>query len=128
MLGAFVAYRSDQSRTSFSRQRKYGKEVGLLEIDMELTVNRRAGGLNIRDIEKVTIGAARISHAHCLAHDRVHAIAPGNVGCLADLFPAVSSAQTRDDAAAFFRRARCKLAPIEFSFVISAKELDPSRT
>jgi hypothetical protein len=31
----------------------------------------------------------------------VRAIASGDVGCLACLFPAVGSAQTRDDAAAF---------------------------
>ncbi len=41
MLGAFVAYRADQSCTSFSRQRKYAKEVGLLEIDMQLPIDRR---------------------------------------------------------------------------------------
>src|SRR6516225_889205 len=97
MLGAFASHRADQPRTSCSGQRKYREEVGLLEIGMECW----AGGLDIRDIKQVLVGAARISRAHCLAHDRVRAIASGDVGCLACFFPAVGPAQTRDDAAAF---------------------------
>src|SRR5262249_6109071 len=101
MLGAFASHGADQPRTSCSGQRKYREEVGLLEIGMEFAVDCWAGGLDIRDIEQVLVGAARISRAHCLAHDRVRAIASGDVGCLACFFPAVGPAQTRDDAAAF---------------------------
>jgi hypothetical protein len=77
-----------------------GKEVGLLEIGVEFAIKRRAGGLDIRDVKKVAIGAARISRTHCLAYDRVHAVAPGDVGRLACLFLSVSTTQTRDDMAA----------------------------
>src|SRR5262245_10533835 len=101
MLGAFASHRADQPRTALTGQRKYREEVGLIEIGMEFAVDRWAGGLHIRDIEQVLVGAARISRAHCLAHDRVRAVASSDVGCLAGLFPAVGSAQTRDDAAAF---------------------------
>src|SRR6516225_10245836 len=112
MLGAFASHRADQPRRSFSGQRKYSEEVSLLEIDMEFAVDRGAGGLNIRDIEQVLVGAARISRTHRLAHDRVRAIASGDIGCLACLFLAVRSAQTRGDAAAFITVAQEFGAPL----------------
>src|SRR5262249_58224275 len=63
MLGPFASHRADQTRASFSRQRKYREEVSLFEIGMEFAVDRWAGSLDIRDIEQVLVGAARISRA-----------------------------------------------------------------
>src|SRR5260370_20359898 len=80
---------------------------------MEFAVHRWAGGLDIRDIEQVLVGAARISRAHRLAHDRVRAVASGDVGGLACLFPAVGSAQTRAAAAAFLTVAEAVGLPLD---------------
>src|SRR5215469_2861896 len=113
MPGAFAPYRADQPRTSFSGQRKHREEVGLLEIDMEFAIERRAAGLDIRHVEQVLVGAARISRAHRLAHNRVRAVASSDVGCLACFFLAVGSAQTRDDAAAFITVAQEFGAPLD---------------
>src|SRR6516165_9090114 len=79
MLGAFASHRADQPRTSFSGERKYREEVGLFEIGMEFAVDRWAAGLDVRDIEQVLVGAAWISRAHRLAHDRMRAVAPSDV-------------------------------------------------
>src|SRR6516164_9909132 len=112
-LGAFASNRADQPRASFSGQRKYREEVGLFEIGMEFAVDRWAGSLNIRDIEQMLVGATRISRAHRLAHHRMRAVASGDVGCLACLFLAVGSAQTRNDAAAFITVAEEFGAPLD---------------
>src|SRR5262249_48150925 len=42
MLGAFVAYCSDQARASLSGQWKHTEEIGLLEINMEFAVKSGA--------------------------------------------------------------------------------------
>src|SRR6516225_258503 len=93
--------------------RKYREEVGPFEIGMEFAVDRWAGSLNIRDIEQMLVGATRISRAHRLAHHRMRAVASGDVGCLACLFLAVGSAQTRNDAAAFITVAEEFGAPLD---------------
>jgi hypothetical protein len=56
--------------------------------------------LDIRDIEELTVGATWKARAHRLAHDRVHAIASGDEGCLAYLFLG-GSAQPHDDVSIF---------------------------
>ena len=100
MLGAFVSNRSDQSRTSLSGQRKYGEEIGLLKVGMEFAIQCSAGGFDIRNVEEVAVGTACIPRAHRVPHDRVHAVAAGDVERLACLF-AVRSAQMCDDVTTF---------------------------
>jgi hypothetical protein len=65
-LGAFIAHRADQPRTSLSGQREYREKIGLLEVDMEFIVKCWAGGFDIPDVEKVAVGTAWISRAHRL--------------------------------------------------------------
>jgi hypothetical protein len=98
---SFVTYGADQPCTSVSSQRKYGEEISLFEINMEFTVHRGARGLDIRNIEKVTVGAAWKARAHPLAHHRVYAVASSDEGCLASLFLGARSAQTCDDVSIF---------------------------
>ena len=40
VIGAFVAHRPDQAGASLAGERKHGEEVGLVEIDMQLAVDR----------------------------------------------------------------------------------------
>ena len=83
MLGAFVSHRPNQPRTAISGKGKYGKEIGLLKVNVEFPINCRASGLNIGDIEEMAISAPRKPGTHCLAYDRMHAVAPSDVVCFA---------------------------------------------
>ena len=67
-VGSLVAYRSDQARSSCSRQREDAKEVGLVEIDVQFAVYRRARGFDIGDVKDLPIGAAGETGADRLAH------------------------------------------------------------
>ena len=100
MFRAFVVNCADQARVRLQLT-EIRREIGLFEINMEFAVYREARGLDIRDIEEVTVGAAWESHAHRLAHHRAHAIASSDESCLASLFLGARSAQTRDDVSIF---------------------------
>ena len=51
VIGALVAHCPDQPGASRAGKGKHGKEVGLVEIGMQVAVDRRAGCLDIGDIE-----------------------------------------------------------------------------
>src|SRR5262245_49278982 len=63
-ISAVITHRADQPGASLPGERKHGKEISLFEVRMQLTIDCRAGRLDIRDIKKVTVGAARIPRAH----------------------------------------------------------------
>src|SRR5271169_559429 len=47
VVGALVSYGSDQTRSAFAGQREDGKEVGLVEVDVQLAVDRATGRLDV---------------------------------------------------------------------------------
>src|SRR5436853_3598439 len=102
MLGALVAHRADQPRAAGAGQWKYRQEISLLEVNVELAIDRGAARLDIRDVEQLTVGAARISGPHCLTHNRVDSIAPCDIICLAHFLAAVRSPQPRGNTIALF--------------------------
>jgi threonine dehydrogenase-like Zn-dependent dehydrogenase len=69
-VSAFVPYRPDQARLSQAGQREHAEKVGLVEIDMQFTIQGGTGCVDIRDIEDLPISAAGKSGADRLAHDR----------------------------------------------------------
>ena len=78
-----MSHGPNQPRTAIAGKGKYGKEIDLLKINVEFPINSRASGQNIRDIEEMAISAPRKPGAHCLAYDRMHAVAPSDVVCFA---------------------------------------------
>ena len=58
----------DQPCAANAGEGKDGQEVSLVQVNMQFAINRRAGGLDIGDIEDLTIGAARKPYAHRLTH------------------------------------------------------------
>src|SRR5262249_25465084 len=46
-IGAVVTHRPDQSRASLPGERKHGKEISFFEVDVQLTIDCRAGRLDI---------------------------------------------------------------------------------
>ena len=105
MIGALVPHRSDQTSAAFAGQRKDGKEVGFVEVDVQFAVDRGAGRLDVGDIEELAIGPAGKAGAEGLAHQRARAVAAGDVGCLAVLFLPVGSAEAGGDATALVGKA-----------------------
>ena len=99
MLGALVAHRADQPRTSLAGQREHREEVGLVEIDMQLAIDRRAFRLDVGDVEHLPIGPARKRRADRRTHHRAGAVAAGDVVSLAVFLLPVCIAQLGGDAA-----------------------------
>ena len=95
MVGALVPHRADQSRPPLSREREHGQEIGLFEIDVQLSIDRRAFGLNVGDIENLSIGAPGKACIDDPPHERAGAVAPRNIGCRTCLLGAAGSAKTR---------------------------------
>ncbi len=93
MRGAVAAHGPDQSRPALAFQRKHRQEVGLVQIDMQFAIKRRAGGVDVSDVEQLLVGAARESRPDALPNDRPRTIATGEIGALARLLLAVRSAQ-----------------------------------
>ena len=93
MVGPLVPHGSDQTSPAFAGQREDSKEVGFVEVDVQLAVDRRTGRLDIGDVEDLAIGSAGKAGAEALAHQRARAVAPGDVGCLAILFMPIGSAR-----------------------------------
>ena len=81
------------------------KEIGLVKVDVQFAVERRAGGFDIGDIKDLPIGAAGEARADRLAHDRPGAVAARDVVRLAGFFRAFRSAKTGNDAPALVRKA-----------------------
>ncbi len=84
MIGPLVPDGSDQARPALPGQGKDGQKIGLVEVDVQLAVERRAGGLDIGDVEDLSIGAAGKACPDRLAHERARAVAAGDVARLAD--------------------------------------------
>src|SRR5258708_4052048 len=70
---------------------------------MQFAVERRAGRINIGDIEDLPIGAARKACTDHLAHDRAGAVAAGDVERLAGFLPSLSPTKAGSHALAFVR-------------------------
>src|SRR5262249_18554963 len=95
----------DQAGSSLPSQRKHRQEIGLVEIDVELTVDRRASRLDIGDIEDLPIRTSREACADRVAHNRVGPITAGDVARLAGFLPAIWAAQAGNDPLALLREA-----------------------
>ena len=104
MVGALAAHRADQPGAALAGQREDGQEVGLVEIDVQLAVQRRAGRVDVGDVEHLPVGAARKAGADPLAHRRARAVAAGEIGGLAGAL-AVRPAQPGDDPIALVAEA-----------------------
>src|SRR2546421_1004826 len=65
---------------------------------MQLAIERSAGGLDVRDIEEMAVGAARKAGADCFPDSRTRAIAARDVACLTIALLAVRAAQPRQHA------------------------------
>jgi hypothetical protein len=48
-------HRADETGPTFVLERKYRQEVGLIQIDMDFSVDRRSRGLDVRDIKDMLI-------------------------------------------------------------------------
>ena len=51
MIGSLVAHGSDKARSTLPGKGKDRQEIGLVEIDVQFAIERRAGGFNIGNIE-----------------------------------------------------------------------------
>ncbi len=83
-IGAFVAHRPDQPRAAFSGQREDRNEIGLVEIDVQLAVERGSFGVDVGDVEELPVGAAGKAGADGLPHLRACAVAAGEIARLDD--------------------------------------------
>jgi hypothetical protein len=96
-IGAVVTHCPDQPGAPLPGERKQDEEISRFEIDVDLTVDCRAGCLDVSDIKEMMVGAPRKPGAHRLAHDRARAVTSGDVGCFATLFATVRPSQPRDN-------------------------------
>jgi hypothetical protein len=98
---ARIAHSADQSRPSFSGQGEHAEEVGFVEVDVQLTVERGSSCLNIGYIEQLPVGSTGKPRAKGLANQRARPVTTGEVGRLADFLVAITAPQLRDDAIGF---------------------------
>ena len=51
ILSGVILYRTYETRSADAGHGEYGQEIRVVEIDMQFTVDRRSGGLNVGDIK-----------------------------------------------------------------------------
>lgn len=102
MLGALIAHSADQPGMTFAGQREHCEKVRFIEVHVQFTVERRAAGLHVGDVENLLVGAAGESAVQSLAHNRPGAVATRDVAGLAGFLSAIGQAQLRADAVAGF--------------------------
>ena len=112
-VGALVAYRPDQACFSFSGQREDAEEIGLVEIDVQFAIQRRAGGFDVGDVEDLPIGAAGKPGADRPAHDRARAVTTGDVGRRTVMLLTVGSAQASHDTIFLIRETDQLGSPLD---------------
>ncbi|MNQ51970.1 hypothetical protein D3C85_659710 [compost metagenome] len=98
VVGALVAYGADQARAATACQREHGKEVRLVEVHVQFTVECRATALYVGDVENLLVGTAGKPGIQGLAHNRPGAVAPGQEAGLTDFLLAVGQMQRGRDA------------------------------
>jgi hypothetical protein len=96
-IGTIFTYCPDQPGAPLPGERKQDEEISRFEINVDITIECRAGCLDVSDIKEMIVGAARKPRANRLAHNRARAVASGNIGCFATLFATARPAQPRDD-------------------------------
>src|SRR6266478_860747 len=74
---------ADQPDPAFVLQGKDGGEVALVDRDVQLVVQQRAAGVDVRDVEEVLVRSAWEADAEALAHGGTCAIASGEISGLA---------------------------------------------
>src|SRR5579863_5359407 len=84
---------------------EHGEKIRLVEIDVQLAVDRRTRAVNVRDIKKLPVGSPGEAHTHGLAHQRTRTITAGDVACLANLVSGCWRAQVRGDSSTLVRVA-----------------------
>jgi hypothetical protein len=80
---ALVAHGTDQAGSPLPGQGEDRQDIGLVEIGVQLAIDRRAGRFDIGDIEELAIGASGKVRADRLARGRADAVTAGNVARLA---------------------------------------------
>ncbi|VVO38608.1 hypothetical protein PS718_05587 [Pseudomonas fluorescens] len=88
-LRTFVAHRADQSRAAFAGQWKHCEKVRFVQIQMQLTIHRRAAGLDIRHIENLLISATGETGVEVFAHHRPRPVCTCQIAGLADFLLAI---------------------------------------
>src|SRR6202161_218048 len=99
VLRRVVAKRTDQTRSARLLQREHSEKVRLIEVDVQFGVHGQAGGLDVRNIEKVVVGSPGESRAKHLPDPRAGAIAAGEI-CKASDFLDSGFAQRGSNLAA----------------------------
>ena len=114
MFCALIAHSTDQAHPLLWSEGENREKVGLVEIDVQLAVDRRARRLNVGDIEHLLIGSARKSRSYRLANKGTRAIASGDIARSASFFVAVRATQTRNNVVAIFAEANQFGLPIDY--------------
>jgi len=108
---ARIAHAADQAGAAGTGQGKYRKEIGLIEVDVQLAIDHRAAAVDVGDIEHL-VGPAGEAGAKSLPHQRTCAVAAGEIARLARLLLPVRRAQTCADALAIIAEAEELRAPL----------------
>ncbi len=89
---------SDQAQAACTFEGKDRQELGLLEIDMDFAVGRRAGAVHVGDVEESGIGATGKARRQRLPYGRMGAVAAGQIGRFAGLLRTVRPLEHRSHA------------------------------
>jgi hypothetical protein len=67
-VSALVPHGSDEAGSPFPGQREYPQEIGLVEIDVQFAIERRASRFDIGDVEDLPVSTSRKACANRVAH------------------------------------------------------------
>jgi len=113
VVGARIAYRADEPRAPGAGQREHGEEVRLVEVDVQLAVDRWAAALDVGHVEDLPVGTPRKAGAERLAHQRARPVAAGEIACGAALLHTRGGAQPRHELLALLGEADKLGAPLD---------------
>ncbi len=88
-------YGSDQSHASFPLHGKDDQKVGLVEIEVQLKVGRRAARLHVGNVEEPRIRAPGKADCEGFSYDRMRSVAAREIGRFAGFLGAVRSFEYR---------------------------------
>ena len=100
VLGALITHSADQPCTARAGKRKDAKQVRLVEIDVQLAIERCAAAFDIGNVEDVPVRPSRKAATERLTHQRARAIATREIKGLAVVRVPISRAQLRAHAPA----------------------------
>ena len=88
---------ADQAHVAITLHGKNKQNVGLVKIDVQFKVDRRAACLDIGDVEQPRIGSAGKADAERLAYGRARTVAASKIGRFAGFFCSVRPPEHRLD-------------------------------